>query len=212
MRRGLEHRLLVPAATIAAAALLMTPTAASTTFGASAVKRVTVRATDSGFRLSVRVAPAGAVRFTVINTGKKRHNFRIAGKKTPVLRPGKRSTLLVSFKRAGKYVYVSTVAGDVKKGLRGTFTVKAKAAAGAAANVAAGKKVFATNTCATCHTLKSAGVVGTIGPNLDTAKISRALIVSRVTNGKGTMPAFKGTLTPKQIQDVADFIVQTRTG
>jgi cytochrome c6 len=45
-----------------------------------------------------------------------------------------------------------------------------------------------------------------VGPNLDQAKPSRALVVDRVTNGAGAMPPFKGTLTDAQIQAVADYV------
>jgi cytochrome c oxidase subunit 2 len=52
---------------------------------------------------------------------------------------------------------------------------RAGAAAGGAAgggtaagpNVAAGKQVFASNGCSSCHTLADAGASGTVGPNLD---------------------------------------------
>ena len=50
---------------------------------------------------------------------------------------------------------------------------------------AAGKQVFATAGCKSCHTLKDAGATGTVGPNLDQAKPPLALVVDRVTNGKG---------------------------
>src|SRR5206468_2512386 len=69
-----------------------------------------------------------------------------------------------------------------------------------------GKKVFATAACGSCHTLKDADAAGTVGPNLDTAKPTRALVVARVTNGKGAMPAFKDSLTPDQIRNVADYV------
>jgi cytochrome c oxidase subunit 1 len=76
-----------------------------------------------------------------------------------------------------------------------------------AGGTAAGKQVFAAAGCSACHTLQAAGATGTVGPNLDQAKPARALIVERVTNGKGGMPAFKGQLTDRQIQDVADFVL-----
>jgi cbb3-type cytochrome c oxidase subunit III len=68
-----------------------------------------------------------------------------------------------------------------------------------------GKGIFKTN-CAGCHTLASAGTSGTVGPNLDRAKPPKSLVIDRVTNGKGVMPPFKGTLTNKQIQAVADYV------
>lgn len=71
---------------------------------------------------------------------------------------------------------------------------------------AAGKKVFQSAGCASCHTLKDAGSTGQIGPNLDQTKPSFDKAVERVTNGKSPMPAFKGQLTEKQIRDVAAYV------
>ncbi len=68
-----------------------------------------------------------------------------------------------------------------------------------------GKSIFTTN-CAGCHTLADAGTTGTVGPNLDQAKPPKELVVDRVTNGKGVMPPFKGTLSDAQIQAVADYV------
>ena len=72
-----------------------------------------------------------------------------------------------------------------------------------------GAKVFASAGCAGCHTLKAANATGTVGPNLDEKKPPLSLIVDRVTNGKSPMPAFGGTLSPKQIADVAAFVYQS---
>jgi mono/diheme cytochrome c family protein len=71
---------------------------------------------------------------------------------------------------------------------------------------AAGKAVFASAGCASCHTLKAAGATGTIGPNLDELKPPEPRIVHQVEVGGGPMPAFKGQLSTKQIQDVAAFV------
>lgn len=73
-------------------------------------------------------------------------------------------------------------------------------------DAAAGKKVYTTNPCGSCHTLKDAGSSGTVGPNLDDAKPSFDLVVERVANGKSPMPAFKGQLTDQQIADVAEYV------
>jgi cytochrome c oxidase subunit I len=70
----------------------------------------------------------------------------------------------------------------------------------------AGKKVFASAACGSCHTLADAGASGTVGPNLDEAKPSRALVVARVSDGKGGMPSFGDRLTAQQIADVADYV------
>jgi mono/diheme cytochrome c family protein len=82
----------------------------------------------------------------------------------------------------------------------------APAPAAPAGDAAAGKTVFETAGCTSCHTLKAANATGTVGPNLDQAMPPAALVIDRVTNGKGVMPSFKGQLSEKQIQDVAAFV------
>ena len=76
----------------------------------------------------------------------------------------------------------------------------------------AGKAVFQSAGCSGCHTLSAAGATGTVGPNLDQKKPPLALVLLRVTQGKGAMPSFKGQLTPQQIKDVAAFVVQSTSG
>jgi cytochrome c oxidase subunit I len=70
----------------------------------------------------------------------------------------------------------------------------------------AGKAVFASAGCGDCHTFKAAGATGTVGPNLDQAHPSRALVITRVTHGKGGMPSFAGELSKAQIRELADFV------
>jgi cytochrome c6 len=68
-----------------------------------------------------------------------------------------------------------------------------------------GKSIFTTS-CGSCHTLADAGTTGTVGPNLDESKPSKELAVDRVTNGRGAMPAFEGSLDPEQIEAVAEYV------
>ena len=77
---------------------------------------------------------------------------------------------------------------------------------------AAGEQVFASAACGGCHTLEAAGAAGTVGPSLDEAKPDHALVVERVTNGKGVMPSFKGQLSEEDIQNVAAFVVSSTQG
>ena len=87
-------------------------------------------------------------------------------------------------------------------------------AATSAGDPKAGQTVFTTS-CGACHTFKAAKTTGMVGPNLDKSKLSYAAIVSIVTKGKqgkaGVMPALKGTLSTKQIQDVAAFVSTKRS-
>ena len=68
-----------------------------------------------------------------------------------------------------------------------------------------GEAIFTQN-CGGCHTLAAAGTTGTVGPNLDDAKPSKELVVTRVTNGMGQMPPFKDVLNEQQINAVADYV------
>jgi mono/diheme cytochrome c family protein len=78
-------------------------------------------------------------------------------------------------------------------------------------NAAAGKTIFTGSAgCIGCHTLKDAKATGVVGPNLDQKKPPFALVVERVSLGKGAMPAFSkakgGALTDQQIADVAQYV------
>ena len=72
--------------------------------------------------------------------------------------------------------------------------------------VAKGKAVFATAGCVSCHTLKAAGAIGVVGPNLDQTKPTAALVQARVTAGKGAMPEFGDRLSAQDIQAVAAYV------
>jgi mono/diheme cytochrome c family protein len=88
----------------------------------------------------------------------------------------------------------------------GTAPATTTSPAPATGDPVAGKAVFASAGCTGCHTLKAANATGTVGPNLDQLKPTFAAVVHQVENGGGPMPAFKGTLTPTQINDVAAFV------
>lgn len=79
--------------------------------------------------------------------------------------------------------------------------------AGPAGDAAAGKPLFASAGCGACHALADADSAGAVGPSLDEAKPSAELVVERVTNGMGAMPAFSDELTEAQIADIAAYVV-----
>jgi quinohemoprotein ethanol dehydrogenase len=81
-----------------------------------------------------------------------------------------------------------------------------KSSSGSQGDPAKGKQVFADN-CATCHGAQGTG--GNGGPDLTSIPSAKQLpvVVGQVTNGGGGMPAFKGVLTQKQIEDVAAYVV-----
>ena len=92
--------------------------------GSAATARVTVAASEFKFTLSKRSAPTGTVIFVVTNRGKLTHDFKIAGKKTLLIKPGKSATLRVTLSK-GRYPYVCTVKGHAAAGMKGIFTVTA---------------------------------------------------------------------------------------
>jgi mono/diheme cytochrome c family protein len=73
----------------------------------------------------------------------------------------------------------------------------------------AGAAIFADSGCGSCHTLAAAGTSGTIGPNLDETKPSKELAIERITNGAGAMPPFADSLSPEQIEMVADYVASS---
>ena len=73
---------------------------------------------------------------------------------------------------------------------------------------AAGEEVFL-NSCSGCHGVNGLG--GNGGPTLaDASNLER--VVPQVTNGGNGMPAFKDTLSTKQINDVSAFVTETVAG
>jgi mono/diheme cytochrome c family protein len=81
-----------------------------------------------------------------------------------------------------------------------------------AADTTAGKAIFASAGCGSCHTLADAGATGTVGPDLDAAKPSADLVFDRVTNGLGAMPSFAGELTEAEIAAVAAYVSSASAG
>ena len=75
-----------------------------------------------------------------------------------------------------------------------------------------GEAIFAEAGCGGCHVLEAAGASGTVGPNLDESEPPKELVVDRVTNGRGAMPAFADSYSPEQIEAVADYVVASTGG
>lgn len=97
--------------------------------GASSTDATTVAVTagkpsELRFTLSKKAVAKGATTFRVTNKGAVSHDFKIAGKRTPMLKSGKSASLTVTFKKAGKFAYLCTVPGHAAAGMKGTLTVK----------------------------------------------------------------------------------------
>jgi mono/diheme cytochrome c family protein len=163
------------------------------------------------------------------------------GEGTKLLGPGQSTRLTVIFKRRGIYEYLSTVPGQAAGGMKGligvgvklptnpsptpatpgtvstpttaTATTPTPAPSSLIGDPNAGKVVFSSAGCASCHTLAAAGASGTVGPSLDLSKPTQPVIIEYVTNGSNAsgnpMPAYAGTLTPNQIDDLAAYVYVT---
>jgi nitrite reductase (NO-forming) len=103
------------------AVLALSPIAVAQTHAATSTT-VKVKATDFHFALSTKTAHHGIVIFKLTNKGHTRHDFKIAGKKTPLLKPGSSATLKVTLKK-GSYKYICTFPGHAALGMKGTFKV-----------------------------------------------------------------------------------------
>jgi plastocyanin len=87
----------------------------------------TIRVTGGEFffRLSARsIRRPGRVTFVFRNIGAGLHDFKINGKKTPLIERGKSARLVVAFKKRGRYPYICTVPGHAGAGMKGVFTVR----------------------------------------------------------------------------------------
>ena len=76
----------------------------------------------------------------------------------------------------------------------------------------AGKAVFESAGCGTCHVLEEAGSSGTVGPNLDDAQLEYDAAHQQISEGGGGMPAFKDQLDEQELADVTAFVVESSGG
>jgi len=118
----MRRKITVLAALVGASLTLALPALAGSTVTGVAV--TAGKPAEFKFTLSKTSVPKGIVTFTVTNKGKLEHDFKIAGKKTVRLRPGKKTTLTVTLRAAGRAAYLCTLPGHAAGGMKGTLTVK----------------------------------------------------------------------------------------
>jgi len=102
---------------------VLLPSGGASTQAADATTKVTVKASEFKYVFSKKRVPTGTVIFTVINKGKISHDFKIGGKKTKSLLPGKSQKLTVKFGKKGQYAFLCTLFGHAKAGMKGKFAV-----------------------------------------------------------------------------------------
>ena len=106
-------------------------------------------------------------------------------------------------------VLALAVLGQPAAAQDGAKPAAAVAAAVDAAKFAKGKDIFNNYGCGGCHALADAGANGRVGPAFDgDSALSHDLVVDRVTNGSGPMPAFGGQMSPEEIEAVAAYVTQ----
>ena len=66
-----------------------------------------------------------------------------------------------------------------------------------------GRELFAAR-CGSCHTLKSAGTSGQVGPSFDEFKVTRPVVLAALKEGPGSMPS--GLVQGADAQKVATFL------
>lgn len=132
MRKRLKNKGVAGVAGLATLALagvlagVFLPAGAAGTKSVDATTKVTVKASEFKYVFSKRSVPTGTVIFTVVNKGKISHDFKIGGKKTKTLLPGKSAKLTVKFAKKGQYAFLCTLFGHAKAGMKGKFAVATK--------------------------------------------------------------------------------------
>jgi len=114
-------------AAVALAMLALALLAATHIVAQASAASTTIRVSEKEFsiKLSERsLARPGTVKFDVKNAGKMAHNFRINGKQSRLIQPGKTTTLTVTFKKKASYHYICAVPGHAALGMKGVFTVR----------------------------------------------------------------------------------------
>jgi uncharacterized cupredoxin-like copper-binding protein len=121
------NKIIVVAAGIAALtpAGLATAQGGPTAHATTTATATSVRGKEFSFRLSKTSIPKPrTVTFTFHNVGRTAHDFRIGGKQTRLIGPGKTARLTVTFHEKGRFSYLCTVPGHAQAGMKGVFTVR----------------------------------------------------------------------------------------
>ena len=88
-------------------------------------QKVTVGMSEFKFAITPKTVKKNVpVAFAITNKGSIGHDFKIGGKKSPVIAAGKKGTLTVTFKKAGRYPYLCTLPSHATAGMKGVIVVK----------------------------------------------------------------------------------------
>jgi uncharacterized cupredoxin-like copper-binding protein len=112
----------VLALAVAVVAFAVPATARNSASSATVITVTEGKPSEFKITLTKKTVRHGAVTFLVTNKGTIPHDFKIAGKKTKMLSPGKKASLTVVLTK-GKKLYMCTVTGHAAGGMKGTLTV-----------------------------------------------------------------------------------------
>jgi plastocyanin len=121
MRR--THLLAASVLTAAVASAAPAATAGDAPRASASATTIRVTGGEYYFRLSSKSARHGRVTFRFTNKGTLKHDFKIAGKKSRLIRKGRSTSISVTL-RKGSYRYVCTVSGHAAAGMKGRFRVR----------------------------------------------------------------------------------------
>jgi uncharacterized cupredoxin-like copper-binding protein len=125
MKQLTRSILVLAAVAIAALAVVQLSAARTERQSTAAATTIQVRGGEFFFKLSTKsLARPGKVTFVFKNVGHVQHDFKINGKRTPLIGPGKTARLVITFKRKAKYPYLCTVPGHAQAGMKGVFVVR----------------------------------------------------------------------------------------
>jgi uncharacterized cupredoxin-like copper-binding protein len=96
---------------------------AHSTHQASRTTRIRVSTHNSRYVLSAKTAPRGVVIFKITNPASQPHDFSIHHRTSKLLRTGQSTTLRVTFRKKGHYVYKDTFDHHAQFGCRGGFKI-----------------------------------------------------------------------------------------
>jgi uncharacterized cupredoxin-like copper-binding protein len=107
---------------VIAASLVALPATAQQSKATATVNVTAGKPSEFKFTVSAKSVKAGAVTFVVKNAGALPHDFKIGGKKTPVLQSGQSAKLTVNLKK-GNAAYLCAVSGHAAAGMKGVLKV-----------------------------------------------------------------------------------------
>jgi uncharacterized cupredoxin-like copper-binding protein len=124
--RKLTIRSISTLAAVALASLALVPLSAARSDRQTVAAATTIHVNGGEFFLKLTtksIAKPGKATFVFKNIGRVSHNFKINGKRTPLISPGKTANLVVTLKK-GRHPYLCTVPGHAAAGMKGVFTVR----------------------------------------------------------------------------------------